>query len=115
MNLIDYAKLGVSRWSDFSGRSSRPEYWFFVLFMVILSVIASALDQWIVAPLTSFAIVSTVVGLGMLVPGVAVAVRRLHDSGRSGWFVLIALIPIVGLALIYFLVQPSDPEPNQYG
>jgi uncharacterized membrane protein YhaH (DUF805 family) len=109
---IDSVKFTFSRFTDFDGRSSRSEYWFFFLFNVIVQAVASAFDAGI---RSEYGLVSSVVGLVLLLPGIAVSIRRLHDIGRSGWWLLIILIPIVGvLVLLYFFVQPSKDDGNPY-
>lgn len=102
-------KLAITQnYCNFNGRSSRSEYWWYVLFTTILSAILSL----IFGP---DSIVITIVGLALFLPSLGLAVRRLHDVGRSGWWYLIALTGIGILLLIYWYVQPSQPTPNQYG
>jgi uncharacterized membrane protein YhaH (DUF805 family) len=93
------------KYADFNGRAGRPEFWWFFLAQFLIMVVAGFLGD----------IVSAIVALGLLVPGLAVGARRMHDIGKSGWFLLLGLIPILGFfILIYFLVQPSAPA-NQWG
>lgn len=104
----------------FTGRSRRTEYWTFTLIniaiAVIISVLGSILGSIAGILATILSIVSLLFTLAMLLPGIAVAIRRLHDTGRSGWWLLIGLVPLVGgLILIYFLVLDSQPGSNQYG
>jgi uncharacterized membrane protein YhaH (DUF805 family) len=97
---------------EFNGRARRSEYWFFFLFNVILSIVASILD----GIAGSGSVVQGLVGLVLFLPGLAVGVRRLHDTDRSGWWLLIGLLPIVGwIVLIVFLVSDSKPGPNRFG
>ena len=106
------------KFSDFSGRARRSEYWFFVLFNIILSVVANTLNSLLHLPKFGVlgGLLPLVVTLALLVPGIAVGVRRLHDTGRSGLWLLIAFVPILGaIALIVFMVQDSHPQPNTYG
>ncbi len=111
MGFTDAIRSGFENYVNFNGRASRPEYWFWVLFAILASIVANIIDAVIGTP-----IFSVLVGLGLFLPGLAVAVRRLHDTDRSGWWILIGLIPIIGLiVLIVFLVQKSDPVDNQYG
>jgi len=105
------------KYVDFSGRARRSEYWFFVLFYVIARIVANIIDSIIGTRgfLGGNGLLGTLLALALLLPGLAVAVRRLHDTGRSGWWVLIGLIPLVGaIVLIVFFVQDSQGE-NQYG
>ncbi len=105
------------RYAEFSGRSRRSEFWFFVLFSAIVRTIANVVDAILH---TNYAnnvggLVSTLVFLALVVPSLAVSVRRLHDTGRSGWWLLIGLIPLVGIiVLIVWWAQDSHPD-NQYG
>ncbi len=111
---VPTVKTVFSRWKDFDGRSARSEYWLFALFCVItnflVGIIAGVLGD------TLGSIVSLIVSLGLFVPSLSVAVRRLHDTDRSGWWFLIALIPILGLLVfIYFAVQKGTTGPNRFG
>jgi uncharacterized membrane protein YhaH (DUF805 family) len=106
MNYLQAVQTCLRKYVDFSGRASRPEFWWFALFQLIVLVIASFLGDT----------VYIIVALALLLPSLAVGARRLHDIGKSGWFLLINLIPIIGiLVLIYFWVQPGQPEGNTYG
>ncbi len=100
------------RYAVFEGRSHRRELWTFALWNIIIILVLMAL-----AAVTGFLWVIVIVyRLAVAVPSIAVTVRRLHDTGRSGWWVLIGLLPIAGtIALIVFLVQDSQPGSNQYG
>ena len=100
------------RYAVFEGRSHRRELWTFALWNIIIILVLMAL-----AAVTGFLWVIVIVyRLAVAVPSIAVTVRRLHDTGRSGWWVLIGLLPIAGtIALIAFLVQDSQPGSNQYG
>ncbi|MCD1260777.1 DUF805 domain-containing protein [Paenibacillus athensensis] len=94
----------------FQGRAQRKEYWMFVLFNIIASIILGIIDGVI-----GIQLLSGLYSLAVLLPSLAVAARRLHDTGRSGWWQLLALIPLVGaIILIVFLCQDSEPD-NQYG
>ena len=106
------------KYSDFSGRARRSEYWFFALFNVILSVVANMLNSLLHLPNIGFlgGLLPLVISLALLVPGIAVGIRRLHDTGRSGLWLLIAFVPVVGaIVLIVLVVQDSPPQPNAYG
>ena len=102
MTPVDWAKRPLQKYADFSGRAPRSEYWWYVLATIIANLIAMVLDSILgldraVGP---YGILSTLLMLALLVPGLAVSVRRLHDTNRSGWWVLIAVIPylMVGVA-----------------
>jgi uncharacterized membrane protein YhaH (DUF805 family) len=104
-------QAGINNYTNFSGRAIRSEYWYWVLFAVLCSIVASLLDQMFLGGLAAI-----IVGLGLLLPGIAVAIRRMHDIGKSGWNILWGLIPLLGLIyLIYLYVQPGDPGSNAYG
>lgn len=99
-----------NKYATFTGRAHRTEYWMFVLFSIIFAIVASIIDAIITGGL-----LGVVYTLAVIIPSIAVAVRRLHDTGRSGWWLLLGLIPLVGLVLIYFLVLDSQPGDNEYG
>ena len=112
MSFTDAIKSVFNQYAGFQGRARRSEYWYFVLFNALvagcLSLLASKVEF--------FSIISAVYSLAGLVPGLAVAIRRLHDTGRSGWNLLFALIPLVGgILLIVWYCQDSQPGDNQYG
>jgi uncharacterized membrane protein YhaH (DUF805 family) len=119
MSPFDYMKLPLQRYADFSGRSRRMEYWMFVVLNIGVSIVASILDKilgmggmvaGVYGPLQLIAM------LALLVPGIAVAVRRLHDQDKSGWFLLLAFIPILGgLALLVFMFLEGTRGDNKYG
>jgi uncharacterized membrane protein YhaH (DUF805 family) len=105
------------KYVDFSGRARRSEYWYFFLFTIIVGFVAGIIDSILGTRGTAggTGLVGAVTSLALLLPGLGVAVRRLHDTGRSGWWLLIGLIPIVGaIVLLVFFVQDSHPD-NQYG
>jgi uncharacterized membrane protein YhaH (DUF805 family) len=110
MNMQEAVRSVLSQYSNFSGRARRSEFWFWTLAVFIVSVVAGIIDRIIGAP-----ILQIVVVLGTIVPGLAVGARRLHDTGRSGWLQLLALIPIVGaIILIVWYATDSHPD-NEYG
>ena len=110
MDFMTAVRTTMSKYVDFSGRARRSEYWYFVLFNVLVSIVANVLD----AALNS-QLVGLLVSLALFLPGLAVSVRRLHDTDRSGWWILIALIPIVGwILLIVWYCTDSKPD-NKYG
>ncbi|MCM1152702.1 MAG: DUF805 domain-containing protein [Muribaculum sp.] len=97
---------------NFNGRSSRSEYWWFCLFSFILGIIIGLIFRNHEAG----SIVSGIISLAFLLPGLGISIRRLHDTGRSGWWILLALIPVIGsVILIVWYCQPSQPTANQYG
>lgn len=103
------------KYAAFSGRARRSEYWFFVLFTFIVQVVASILDALFHLRYGSSGLIENLASLALLLPGIGVGIRRLHDTGRSGWWLLIGLLPIIGwIVLLVFLVQDSHAD-NQYG
>ncbi|EML2027858.1 DUF805 domain-containing protein [Acinetobacter baumannii] len=94
------------KFADFKGRARRREFWYFELFCVLLSLLLSFMNEDL----------ATLAMLVTLIPNIAVNVRRLHDIDRSGWWMLIALVPIVGvLLLLFWAAQEGNPSANQYG
>ena len=102
----------MSQYADFDGRARRKEYWMFVLFNLLIALGVGLVGNLIGAD----ELLSGLYSLVVLIPSLAVAVRRLHDSGKSGWWLLLLLLPIIGfIILIVFLVKDSQPGSNQYG
>lgn len=101
----------------FSGRATRQEYWMFTLFNIIAFILASIIDSLLFGKLFGhYGPVYFLYGLGVLLPSLAVTVRRLHDINKSGWFILVSLIPLVGwIWLLILLVTDGTPGPNKYG
>ena len=107
---MEYFISAIKNYADFSGRTRRKEYWMFVLFYFIFYIVLSVIDV-----IVGTAVFSTIFSLALLVPGISIAARRLHDTGRTGWWQLIALIPLIGvIVLLVFLAQDSNEE-NEYG
>jgi uncharacterized membrane protein YhaH (DUF805 family) len=111
MSFQDAVRTCLTKYVVAEGRAGRAEYWYFFLFNIIVSIVASIID----GILGTF-IFGIIVGLGLLLPGIMVGIRRLHDTNRSGWWILLGLIPLVGfIVLIVFFVQEGTAGPNQYG
>jgi uncharacterized membrane protein YhaH (DUF805 family) len=111
--LVTYWKRVVlERYAQFEGRSGRAEFWWYFLAGVIISIVFNIL----IAISGIFWVLYVIYGLAVLIPGLAVAIRRLHDTDKSGWWLLLALIPLVGIiVLIVFWATEGTPGPNQYG
>jgi uncharacterized membrane protein YhaH (DUF805 family) len=112
-----YLKV-LKQYADFSGRARRKEYWMFALFNAIFIITAMILDN--VLGLTigelPYGVIYFLYSLAVLIPGLAVYVRRLHDIGKSGWMILIALIPLIGaIWLLVLTLTDSNHGENQYG
>ncbi len=101
MNLQESVKVCLSKYADFEGRATRPEYWWFFLFILLVGAATSHLSP----------VLSSLFYLAMLLPSLAAGARRLHDTNRSGWWQLIGLVPFVGfIVLIYMMAQPSKSQ-----
>jgi len=108
----------LKNYAGFSGRARRKEYWMFVLFNIIFVIVAVILDNLVGTAIeeTGFGLFYFLYLAAVLIPSLAVAVRRLHDVGKSGWMILIGLIPIIGgIWLLVLYVTDSQPGENQYG
>ena len=123
IGFVDAVKKAViHNYANFNGRASRSEYWWFFLFgflAVIPAMILGGLTGIVLIDAgagISYGPFYVLTGLGFLLPGISVMVRRLHDSGRSGWWYFIGLVPCVGfIILLVFLIQDGQPHPNDYG
>lgn len=106
-----YIKV-LKNYAVFSGRAQRTEYWMFVLFNFIITLALAFLDSAINNP----GVLTGLYSLAVLIPSLAVLFRRLHDTGRSGWWVLIFLVPVIGaIVILVFLVLASEEGENDYG
>ena len=106
------------KYAVFEGRARRKEYWFFQLFNVLAIIVLAVLDATLenTGPATDFlGVLSGLYILASFLPGLAVLVRRLHDTNRSGWFSLLGFIPLVGLIVLIFVIEDGTPGPNKYG
>ena len=130
---MEYMFMPLKRIFDFSGRSRRKEFWMWILLYIIVWVVAMVLDVQLglggssstssefgdgsVGASASFSggILSLVWALIALIPSLSVTVRRLHDVDKSGWFILLGLIPLVGFYLLYLYCQPGTAGPNRFG
>ncbi|MBA4216899.1 MAG: DUF805 domain-containing protein [Proteobacteria bacterium] len=102
MTFQDSIRTCFSKYADFSGRASRSEYWWFFLFSILVSLVAGAIGY----------VASTIVFLGLLLPSLAAATRRLHDTGKSGWWQLVGLIPVVGFIVLVVLLAMESRQPD---
>ncbi|WP_380874628.1 membrane protein [Sphingomonas sp. DBB INV C78] len=131
---MEWMLLPLKRYAQFSGRSRRKEYWMFVLFAVIVYAIAIFLDSalGLGGSTTNYAdvgdggaavgfnstggVLTLIVALALFVPSLAVAIRRLHDTDRSGWWLLIGLVPLIGaIVLLVFYCTEGTKGPNRFG
>ena len=108
----------LKKYAVFSGRSRRAEYWYFVLFNLIAIIVLSLIDTLLGTfnVVQGVGLLSGIYSLAVLIPSLAVTVRRLHDVDRTGWWILIYLIPLIGvIVLLVFALTPGTPGSNSYG
>ena len=108
----------LKKYAVFDGRARRQEYWMFILFNIIITAVLALIDSLIgtVIRQAGFGLLQGLYDLAVLIPSIAVTVRRLHDTGRTGWWILIGLIPVIGgIVLLIFMLLDSEPGENQYG
>ena len=120
MGFSDAIRSGFQKYVTFSGRATRSEYWWWVVFHVLVVVVAALLDRLLFpgsARVRSYGgILSGIATLALFLPGLAVLVRRLHDTDRSGWWCLISIIPIIGgIVLLFFLASKGTLGTNRFG
>ena len=121
-------RSSLTKYATFSGRAARSEYWWFALFAFLGQIVLNIVDSMLFGTgrfmhgpgyaswVSNGGPLSTIFTLAILVPMIAVGVRRLHDLDKSGWWLLIAFIPLIGgLILLFFFVQPSQPGTNRFG
>ena len=110
----------MNNYANLDGRASRSEYWWFVLFNLIVNIVTLVIDLTLGTMVTyDMGYVGLIAFLALLLPTVSVSVRRLHDIGKSGWWILLAIIPIVNFigifVIIVFTLMEGEEQPNQYG
>jgi uncharacterized membrane protein YhaH (DUF805 family) len=111
MGFADAITVCFAKYAVFAGRARRSEYWFFALFEALVNIVAGVIDNLVNSDWPSM-----LVSLGLLLPSLAVAVRRLHDIDRSGWWLLIGLIPVVGwIVLLIWACMKGTAGPNRFG
>lgn len=114
MNMTTAVKTVFSKYATFSGRARRSEYWYFVLFNAIVGFVLGIIGGFIFGDGTNY--LTSIYSLAVVVPAIAVSVRRLHDIGKSGFWYFINFIPFVGtIIMIVFCATDSQPGDNQYG
>ncbi len=120
MQILEAVRRVLSNYATFSGRAARPEYWWWVLAIVLGSFAAGLIDMALFGGATvddaPVQVVSAIFGLAILLPTLAVGARRLHDIDRTAWWLLLSLLPLIGtLVLLFFYVQPGTPGDNRFG
>lgn len=109
---MNWYLAALKNYAGFSGRAQRKEYWMFALFYFITCA-ALCIVEWIVG---GPGILGSLYSLAVFIPGIAVTIRRLHDTNKSGWLLLVGFIPFIGwIVLLVFMVQDSQAGDNQYG
>jgi len=102
----------LKKYTVFTGRAHRQEYAMFFIFNMIITIVIGLLEGLI----GTFGVIGAIYSLAILLPSIAVSIRRLHDTNRSGWWILIGLIPLLGtIVLLVFMALDSQPDENQYG
>jgi len=124
MNFPNAIRTVLKQYATFSGRASRAEFWYWVLGVLLVSIVLAVIEGLLIAPAMGFRAfdpeagqpLSLIMSLAIFLPSTAVAVRRLHDTGRAGWWFFIQLVPLLGtLILLWWYVQPGTAQPNEYG
>jgi len=112
MTFADAIKTCFNKYADFSGRATRSEYWWFQLFFILvyfmLGILSAVISEM-------FAMLAIVFALAVFIPAIAAGVRRLHDTDKSGWWLLLGFVPFIGLLLLYFLAIAGTPTDNRFG
>jgi uncharacterized membrane protein YhaH (DUF805 family) len=112
MGFSDAIRTCLSKYATFEGRAVRSEYWYFALFIVIIEVVAYAIDAGVLGS----PILYSIAGLALILPSLAAGARRLHDTDRSGWWLLISLVPLVGtILLIVWFCTAGTAGANRFG
>lgn len=124
MDMPTAVKTVLGKYATFNGRAPRSEYWWWTLALIILFIVLGIVDGALIAPIQGFERfapgagqpLSLLVSLGIILPSLAVTIRRLHDTDRSGWWVLLGLVPLVGsLILLFFYIQGGTEGENRFG
>lgn len=110
MNFTEAISAGFSNYVNFSGRARRSEYWYWTLFVLLVSIAANVLDN-----VATFGLAGIIVGLGLFLPGLAISIRRLHDLDRTGWWFLLVFTVVGAIVLIIFACTKGTDGPNRYG
>jgi uncharacterized membrane protein YhaH (DUF805 family) len=115
-NAMHWYLCVLRNYAQFNGRSRRSEYWYFALFNLLILVGLTLVDLMVYFMTGSgLGILRLIYGLAIFVPAIAVSIRRLHDTDHSGWWLLLAFVPVAGLVLLWFMAQDSDAGTNRYG
>ena len=115
---MEHFTHAIKNYATFTGRATRQQYWMFILFYLLiyigLTILEMAVGLYDIE--TQMGLLTTIYSLGLLIPSLAILARRLHDIGRSGWWILLIVIPLIGvIVLIVFALIDSEKEENQWG
>jgi uncharacterized membrane protein YhaH (DUF805 family) len=107
----------LKKYAGFTGRATRKEFWLFMLFCFIVGYVAKSIDQYIYDTVYAYSYfyISGIVGLVLICPFVAVNIRRLHDTNRSGWWLLLLIVPLLGFVNLYFYLKRGTSGSNRFG
>jgi len=115
MNFTQAITSGFQNYVNFNGRAVRSEFWYWVLFAIIVTIVAKLIDLALFSN-SDLSPVSALVGLVLLLPGLAITIRRLHDGDRSGWWIFLNLIPLIGaIVLLVWYCTRGTMGPNRFG
>lgn len=115
MNFGQAVSSGFSNYATFAGRACRSEFWYWTLFSFVASICLSLLDS-VVFPQNLWSPLSSIFSLAILLPSIAVTARRLHDIDKSGWWILLIFVPIVGwIVLVVWEIRKGDDDSNRFG
>ncbi len=108
---MEYFTDAFKKYAEFSGRATRTQYWMFILIYMIVYVVLAVIDGFVLG----FPILSGILSLAAIIPSLSLAARRLHDIGRTGWWLLISLVPLVGVVVLLVFFIMDSVEDNEYG
>ena len=116
MGFVDAVRTCLNKYATFAGRASRPEYWYFVLFNLLVSLVGTIVEELSGGLGAVLGFVYALVALMLILPTLAVGARRLHDIGRTGWWLLLSFVPVIGqLVLLFWAIQRGNEGTNAYG
>jgi uncharacterized membrane protein YhaH (DUF805 family) len=116
MSFQDAVRVCLTKYADFTGRARRSEYWWFVVFNAVVTTLGGVVDALVGTRSGSTGVVQVIATLALLLPALAVGVRRLHDVGQSGWTLLLIIIPVLGALILVFAFFSRDSQAdNKYG
>ena len=110
---MNYFIYCLKNYFNFSGRATRSEFWYFMLFVLLFGIVITLIE--VIMATQDSGILSLIYDLALLIPTLAVSTRRLHDTNRSGWWNLIILVPIIGIIILIVFYSQDSKEDNQYG